>query len=145
MGKSFTAYRDHGFWTADSKLELWLYALCQQIDGLPDPPAWLEAARLRWHQQATVGFEGCVDADLDRILGRDPTREARLRDIVAAAASDLNAHQPLIPRAVLNSYHLGGGADWREDLPTAVMAPLIEAFDALVAGEMDPGATAPVV
>lgn len=136
MGKSFTDFDGHGFWANDGKLEIWLMALCDEVDRMGDAPVWLLEARKHWHFQATIGVSGCVDAGLKQIVGAEPARADVLRDLGGRALRSLQS-APSISREYLNSYRLGGNTIWTADVPTAVLAALAAAFDALLAGTLN--------
>jgi hypothetical protein len=134
MGNSFTAYRGYGFWAPDSKVEVWLYFLCIEIDRRGDSPQWLQNARFDWHHQATAGFVGCVSASLDQHVGEDPDRRARLLAVAVAAIGRLIS---MIPKEVLNSFGVGGdGAQFTQDQPIEVFRPVADAFLALLRGDL---------
>jgi hypothetical protein len=137
MGSSFTAYRGYGFWAPDSKVEVWLYLLCMEIDRRADEPQWLRNARFDWHHQATAGFVGCVSASLDQHLGEDPDRRARLLAVAVAAIARLVSYGPMIPKEVLNSFGVGGeGAHFAQDLPSDLFRPVADAFLGLLRGDL---------
>ena len=69
MGTSFIDYRGHGFWTRDSKIEVWLHLLCMEIAAAEAVPDWLVRARDDWHLQASVGFVGGVSPSLESAPG----------------------------------------------------------------------------
>ena len=65
MGSSFTSFHEHGFWTRDASIELWLHLLATEVRRLDEVPTWLREAADDWTPQSTVGMTGCVSAGLD--------------------------------------------------------------------------------
>src|SRR6185436_20958151 len=110
--------------------------LCMEIDRRGDAPEWLRSARFDWHHQATAGFEGCVSASLDRHVGEDPDRRGRLLAVAIAATARLTSYGPMIPKEVLNSFGVGGGAPFTQDQPCDVFRPVADAFVALLRGDL---------
>jgi hypothetical protein len=147
VASSFTEYRGHGFWAPDSKVEVWLYLLCTEIDNRRDAPQWLLNARFDWHHQATAGFMGCVSASLDQHVGSDPDRRGLVLAVAEAAAARLASFGAMIPKEVLNSFGVGGeGASFTQDLSIDVFRPVAEAFVALLRGELGwTAATSPML
>ena len=94
MGSSFTRFSGHGFWARDAGIEVWLYLLAREAGEVVDPPDWLPAARQHWHEQATLGFMGCIGAGLDEILAT-PERAALVATLGERALDWLRAQAPL--------------------------------------------------
>ena len=141
MGTSFTQLSGHGFWTTDSKLEVWLMALCDEVDARREQPEWLTEARDHWQLQATGGFGGCVAAGLDEIVGSDPSRVAAVRELASNAIDRLRSDRTLT-RQVLTT-NSDGGVEWRVGVEAIV--PVARAFDDLLAGRLTTdAATSPV-
>ena len=42
MGTSFTEFRQHGFWTNDWDLTVWMAFVVREIEKLTDRPSWLD-------------------------------------------------------------------------------------------------------
>lgn len=136
MGSSFTSFHDHGFWTRDASLELWLYLLSTEIRRLDRAPTWLREAADAWTTQATIGMTGCVSAGLDDYAST-PDRVSTLLSLSDAALASLRARGPVLSMAWLNSLGLGGpGSHFSADLPAEVFIRTGEAFIQLLRGEI---------
>jgi hypothetical protein len=136
LGSSFTEYRGSGFWSRDTKIELWLYLLSQEVQRLEAPPAWLRAAAEHWHIQATAGMNGCVCAELDT-HAPNPERAAMVLELAETALAGLRARGEILSVAWLNELGLGGPDDYfTKDVPTAVFTPVGEALVQLLRGEI---------
>jgi hypothetical protein len=136
MGSSFTSFHDHGFWTRDASLELWLYLLAAEVQGLEAPPAWLRKAADDWTTQATVGMTGCVSAGLDH-YGSTPDRIAILVSLAEATLASLRARGTVLSSAWLNSLGLGGpGSYFTADVPADPFLRAGETFIRLLQGEI---------
>jgi hypothetical protein len=129
MGTSYTNYGQLGFWARDDTVELWLYLLVGEVDALPASAPWLRQARDDWYLQATVGFVGCVSADLDRHLVGSSEREAELLALVGMVRDRIASYGPLIPAKVATSFGIGGGKDLGD-----VSTDLLQRFTTAVAG-----------
>jgi len=128
MGSSYTEYRGRGFWTRDGRLEIWLYQLVLTIDSRPDRPAWLRPARDHWELEATVGFVGCIDPDLDGILGTDADRVAALADLCEQALRAVR-DAGVIRRDAMASAGVGGpGTVWLGDVAAGPILTVGRAF-----------------
>jgi hypothetical protein len=146
VGSSFTGFRGRGFWARDLKVEVWLYVLGLIVDRQLVRPAWLVRVGEHWREQATVGFNGVVDAGLDGQVGIDP---ARLVLLIGLAEQ---AEQYLRQRQVLTAGELAaaGVAGWQArrdgDLDTALVLPVARAFIDLLAGRVSwDASTSPVL
>jgi hypothetical protein len=60
----------------DGTLLLWLAALVDEIDGRAAADPWLSELRDEWYTQATVGFDGHVEARLDDLVATEEQRAA---------------------------------------------------------------------
>lgn len=137
MATSFTSHAGSGFWTADAKLELWLFLLGDAVRAEPGDPGWLQEAAEHWRLQATVGFTGCVDAGLDRFLGADPERIAAARRVSARARHLLLGHGTQVPVPVRDEPGPGGrSGDRTRTLDVSAIVPVADAFDRLLDGEL---------
>jgi hypothetical protein len=133
MGRSFIAYRGRGFWTGDSKIEVWLFLLCVEIDRT-------EAYLTGWFGAATIGtvrrqswFVGCVSPSLDQHLGDDYGRVEGLLILSERARSRLMVYGAIIPMHVLNSFGTGGlDSDFVAEVELGAFLPVPDAFSALL-------------
>jgi len=132
MGSSYTKFQGYGFWARDSSLEVWLYLLARESGTVPGQPAWLTAAEKDWHLKATVGFNGCIDANLDQHVSSLAHRELILR-LSRQVLSWLDRQGPIMPASVLNSFEMGG---WSRDVETANFVRVGEAFVQLLEGNL---------
>ena len=140
MGSSYLEYRDAGFWVRDYQAEVWLYLLAQQARAMADTPPWLAAAARDWHEQATVGFMGCVSSCLDEHLQTDPGRVAVAIDLSERALQRLTQWSPAIPKQVVNSFGTGGEEEsFTKDLAVGPLLACGRAFISLLRGELPPG------
>jgi hypothetical protein len=136
MGSSFTSFRDHGFWTRDASLELWLYLLATEVRRLDNPPAWLREAADDWTTQATTGLTGCVSAGLDDYAST-PERVAVILSLSTSALDSLRARGTILSVAWLNSLGLGGPDSYfTVDVPAEVFLRTGETFIQLLRGEI---------
>lgn len=136
VSTSYVDFRGHGFWTSDGKLEIWLHLLTLAISRRPVRPEWLDEVRQAWHEQATVGFPGCVSPGLDHWIG---DQADRLRAVVELADDAQQALQEagVLRRDDLDAVGLGGSAStWTTDLRAEVVLPVAEAFSGLLRGEV---------
>ncbi|GIG63697.1 hypothetical protein Lfu02_80690 [Longispora fulva] len=136
MGSSFTWYAEHGFWTRDSKIALWLFVLCEEIDSGSDRPGWLLEARDEWRLHATEAFTGMVTANLDRFVGADSDRVETLLALSEDARSRLLAFGPVITGADLNALPFDRHAVYSGDVEVDVFMPVADAWIRLLRGEL---------
>jgi hypothetical protein len=135
MGSSYTEFQGHGFWCRDPALEVWLYLLVQEIDKCGELPRWLAEAREHWYLCATVGFTGCIAADLDNHLTDQPRVELVL-GVAQRAVASLERQGPFLRREALNAMGTGGpGSYFTGDAETKVLLNVGQAFVHLLTGE----------
>jgi hypothetical protein len=136
MGSSCTNFRGHGFWARDGLLEVWLEALAEVVPT--HAPAWLQDAQRHWRKQARIGFQGCVDADLDALLtSQDRVAVAlRLVDQAHEHLIRLAGRNGRIPAAWLNERRVGGSDPWVADLDLQPVRQIANAFAALIHGDL---------
>jgi hypothetical protein len=135
MGSSLTEFKGNGFWCRDPALEIWLYLLVQEIDKHKPLPQWLAAARDRWHACATVGFSGCIWADLDNLLS-DQHRVNTAVALAQQALRSLTEQGPLIRREFLNEKRIGGPDSYfTRDAQTLPLQLVGEEFVKLLRGQ----------
>jgi hypothetical protein len=136
MGTSYTSFGSEGFWSRDSGIELWLLLLVRELETWPERPIWLDDAIAHWRTQATAGFNGCVDADLDRIC----TSQDRIDLLVAASnavVAWLRAQAPILPKDLLNSFGLSGpGSYFTQDIAVDYPQRIGTAFIELLLGRI---------
>jgi hypothetical protein len=146
VGSSFTQYQGHGFWTRDAKIEIWLHLLVGAADRHPAPEPWLRRAVDHWRLQAAAGFQGCVDADLDELVGTAAPRLETLIAVAERAEGDLR-RRPRIARDELAAAGVGGEpGQWSEDVDGAMILPVAKAFIDLLRGDLAwDAATSPMV
>lgn len=136
MGTSFVDFRDHGFWTSDGKLEIWLHLLTLAVTRRAERAEWLDQAGQHWHEQSTAGFTGCVSADLDRWIGHQADRVVVVAELAREARRAL-LEAGVLRCADLNSAGVGGpDSSWTADLDAAVVLPVADAFTALLDGRI---------
>lgn len=136
MGTSFIEYREHGFWSRDAAIELWLYLLAQEARELNERPNWLSDALDDWQIQATAGGVGCLSAGLDQHAST-PERSAVVLSLAEQALARLRSRGETLPARWLNSLGLGGpGSCFTEDVPVVVFIRVGEAFIQLLRGEI---------
>ncbi|GAA1437755.1 hypothetical protein GCM10009616_40070 [Microlunatus lacustris] len=136
MGTSFVEFRGRGFWTSDSKLEIWLHLLTLAVSRRDERPPWLDEAREHWHEQATVGFTGCVSAALDHWIGDQADRLLTVAELAEDVQHVLRG-TGIIRRDDLEAAGIGGpGSTWAADVDAEVVLPVAEAFSALLRGEI---------
>jgi hypothetical protein len=145
MGKSFTEFRGHGFWSYDGGLQVWLRFLPDEIDMLKDVPDWVKKARDHWNVQATYRFCGCMTARLDDFLAEQPRIDVVGR-LAQRALSRMRAHGTVLSRDFLNSLRFDQDAGvFTNDVRTEIFVVIGERFLELLAGRLNTHAsTSPV-
>ena len=134
MGSSFTSFHEHGFWTRDASIELWLHLLATEVRRLDDVPAWLREAADDWTTQSTVGMTGCVSAGLDDYAS-SPDRVVVLLSLSESALASLRSRGAVLSMAWLNSLGLGGpGSYFTADVPADIFLQTGESFLKLLRG-----------
>lgn len=142
---SFFEYKDRGFWSADSYVQLLLFMLQQEIDSMPAAPDWLRKIQSDWHDEATNGVRGMVTPDLDGHLGTDPERIKIALTLASQVGQRLVEYAPAIPRDVVNTFGTGVYSPTDEpraflaDVPTDVLISDIDKVIALLSGGPVPG------
>jgi hypothetical protein len=146
MGSSVIQFRGKGFWAPDSDLEVWLYLLAQEVDRTPDPPGWLLRAGEHWLVQASVGFMGCVDPDLDRFAATT-AQVAVMLQLTDRTLRRLDEYRSVLSPEDLNAMHTGGeGSYFTRAIPRAAFRKVGERFRMLLLGMVATDAkTAPVI
>ena len=97
---------------------------------------WLAQAAAQWRLQATAGFQGAVDAGLDRLTGSDPNRVGVLAELASRVEHDLQ-ETTVITGAELAGAGVGGpGTEWSRDIIAAEMLPVAAAMRDLFAGRI---------
>lgn len=136
MGTSFVSFQNHGFWTRDASLELWLRLLAAEVERLEEAPGWLRTAAEDWKTQATAGMTGCVAANLDECAST-PDRIVLLLALSESALESLRARGSVLSMAWLNSLGLGGpGSYFAADVPAEVFVRTGETFIELLRGQL---------
>jgi hypothetical protein len=138
MGSSFTEFQGNGFWCRDPALEIWLYLLVQEIDKHRPLPQWLAAARAHWLECATIGFCGCIHADLDNILS-DEHRVDTAVVLAQEALHSLKQQGRCIRRGFLSENRIGGPDSYfTRDAETLPLLLIGEEFIKLLLGQCTP-------
>ena len=106
MGSTFVEYRGMGFEASDTTLEVLLAMLVDEIDAMPNPPAWLRALRDYWNEICTAQYGYGVMPGLDRYLTEDAQRDVIVA-LLARVLSRLEAFGAEAPAEFLN-----GLRDW---------------------------------
>lgn len=134
MSSSFVSYAGRGYWARDAALEVWLWLLAEQVEGVASASGWSSDAARRWRTQATAGMIGCIAVDLDDIASTPERAELVLR-CAEGALTWLRARNSSIPAAWLNSMGTGGpGVEFEQDAPTEPFLRVGEAFVELLQG-----------
>jgi hypothetical protein len=136
MGSSFTEFRGRGFWTPDGKIEILLYLMATAVASQQVTEPWLAQAAAQWRLQATAGFQGAVDAGLDRLIGSDPNRVGVVAELARRVEHDLQ-QTTVIAAAQLAGAGVGGpGTEWSGDITAAEMLPVAAAMRDLLTGRI---------
>lgn len=136
MGHSTTDFRGVGFTAKDWKVEVWLHLLAREVDQMPNPPAWLSAARDFWRIQVTPSINGCIDVGLDELL-TDEERVATMRDVAQHVFSWLVRLGERVPRDFLNDlYRSPPPGEWPQDVETELFLQFGRALLKLLDGKM---------
>jgi hypothetical protein len=137
MGFSFTDFRGKGFWSWDRLLEVWLAFLASEAEAVSAPPKWLRGASGHWRQQASLGFNGWIDADLDDRL-TDQSKVDLTIGLTQRVLGRLERLRPRLARDYLNSPGTGGkDLVFRNDMETEGLIETGQAFLSLLKGELD--------
>lgn len=65
MAKSFVDFKEYGFWSHDSFLEVWVFYFVNEIERLDSVPPWLQELKKQWLSMATAGMLGTVELSLN--------------------------------------------------------------------------------
>jgi hypothetical protein len=137
MGSSFVKLKTKGFWARDRNLEDWLLCLVDEIDRSGAAAnTWLWSVREHWYIQATAGFHGCIDAQLDESIGDNDQRRSELLGIAESARLKLAAGS-LSPAA-----NPGGPARVDDSVREYVLS-VADLFLKLLRGELQTDASSP--
>jgi predicted NBD/HSP70 family sugar kinase len=131
VGTSFVDYRGRGFWTRDAALETVLALLATELERSADGDEAASAVLDHWALQAVAGFNGCVNADLDRSL-----TDGRLTSDITGALGRIRARLPaqgLVeaddPRFLRRAERVSAAGPWRP--PSALASWVNEVLKAL--------------
>lgn len=133
MGSSYTSFKDHGFWSRDGLLELWLKLLANNLPGGIGANEWLRPVREDWLLQSSGIFNGFVSAHLNELLDQDE----KVKTIISVADRVIDtarAGGTTLSKQALEKLGIG---DCCDDLPTAFLEEIHEAFTKLLRGELD--------
>jgi hypothetical protein len=139
MGRSFTEFRDKGFWSRDFLLEARLRILSLHLDDEVHQPGWQHDLRDKWLLVSAGYFGGCICPYLDDFL----TDEQRVGVVLGAAKrciEKLHAFGDHVPAAFLNSLGLRDPFVGK-DLPIEWFNLIFDRFTALLRGELSTDAS----
>lgn len=139
MGKSFTSFREQGFWCRDGILEVWLRCVALHLpDDAYQSDTWLHKLRDQWMFASSGLCNGWVSAALDEHV----TDSNRAEIIIAAsdlAISSLRAFSPAVPSAFLNALGIEGTSF--VDHPIQWFEDIHDTFNSLLMGQLHTDAT----
>jgi hypothetical protein len=128
MGRSYTEYRGHGFWSRDVQLELWLRLLAL---NLPDAlvPGWQKDLQHEWFFWSSGRCNGFVSAQLDT-LSDDPEKVVTVLRTSRKTLDLISACGECIPSTFLNL--LGASGRFEQAFSTRLIVDVGEQFIALL-------------
>lgn len=132
MGNSYTSFKDHGFWSRDGLLELWLKLLANNLPTDIHENEWLKPVREEWLLQSSGLFNGFVSAQLDVFLDQDE----KVRTIISVADRAIDAVRAGGTALSSQALEKLGIEDSFDDLPTGFLEEIHEAFTKLLRGEL---------
>jgi hypothetical protein len=122
-------FKGEGLWVEDIWIELWLYFLTQQINLVSGPPMWLREAQEEWLYQARSGANGCISAQLDKII-TNGDRCNIVINLSRAALASIKGFGEYLPAGLVQAWGVGGsGTIFTRDIATT---ELIEFGDKLI-------------
>lgn len=134
MGYTFIEFKEQGFDAKDFTLEVWLALLVDEIDCLPELPAWLRETRDDWEVQATGHFGYGVMPDLDLHLREDTQRMVILKCSSAALKRLTSLGDPISKEAMNGIRDWGEGYQYTRDVPAHLYLQTAENFIRLLTG-----------
>lgn len=145
MATSFIDFKNKGFWCMDSYLEVWLNFFAQIIEKMDTIPEWLLETKNDWLIQASSGFTGCIELQLDSII-TTCVRKDLIEQIIIKTNLSLLEHGDYITKEDLNSLRLHKGLIWLDSVKTSnftkvgkLLIELInENLDTTVSDEINP-------
>lgn len=118
MAQSYIKYKEYGFWSDDSIIEVWLLLVSKTLIRFKTSGNWINKVIEEWDVQATFGFTGSIDPDLDRVLNSKDKVDC-IKQVVQFVLEDLRGHGEIISHEYLNSLNTGGdGFQWTTSIAT---------------------------
>ena len=118
MATSFIDFKNRGFWCEDSYLEVWLNYFSQIIETMDSIPEWLLETKNEWIIQASSGFTGCIELQLDSIITTSERKDL-IEQIIIKTNLSLLEHGDYITKEDLNSLRLHIGLIWLDSEKTS--------------------------
>ena len=132
MGSSYTSFKDHGFWSRDGLLELWLKLLAHNLPKDSPGSEWLKLLREEWLLQSSGIFNGFVSAQLNELLDEDE----KVMVVISAADHVIRTVSACGPTLSVQVLEMLGIEDSYDDFPIAFLEEIHEAFTKLLRGEL---------
>ncbi len=132
MGSSYTSFKDHGFWSRDGLLELWLKLLAHNLPKDSPGSEWLKLLREEWLLQSSGIFNGFVSAQINELLDEDQ----KVRVVISAADHVIRTVRACGPTLSVQALEKLGIEDSYDDFPIAFLEEIHEAFSKLLRGEL---------
>lgn len=117
MGTSYVSFKEKGFWSSDSTIELWKNLVVQEIDKVIAPSDWLQALRERWYTSTQGYGVGINPISLDQEITTEEPRQ-NFVTIVQAALITIEQYGGFIPKAVVETFPTYWDAGWISDVDT---------------------------
>ncbi|MBY0458668.1 MAG: hypothetical protein K2V38_15115 [Gemmataceae bacterium] len=142
MGTTFVRLREHGFWTSDSILELWLRLLALHIEEPAEPNSVSETIRNRWLLASRGFFMGCVPVGLDEAVSSGEG-ERIIRAAIHSLLGELEHAPPELDSGVLNLLGFTNGI-FTANIKTRRLIEVGRALLDLLDGKITTGPSDPV-
>ncbi len=132
MGSSYTSFKDHGFWSHDGLLELWLKLLAHNLPKDSPGSEWLKLLREEWLLQSSGIFNGFVSAQMNELLDKDE----KVRVVISVADQVIGTVRACGPTLSVQALEKLGIEDSYDDFLIAFLEEIHEAFTKLLRGEL---------
>jgi len=133
MGSSYTSFKDHGFWSRDGLLELWLKLLAHNLPKDSAGSEWLKLLREEWLLQSSGIFNGFVSAQMNELLDKDE----KVRVVISVADQVIGTVRAWGPTLSVQALEKLGIEDICDgDFPIAFLEEIHETFSKLLRGEL---------
>ena len=137
MGSSFVSFDgEHGFWSADRWLELYLRLLLLHLEDSPDRRSPCHAIREQWHVASSGACGGWVPVFVDEVkLSLEGVR--LMLNAIASLSRGLEQVPPTLDKRVIRLlWDDQYDRPWPDEVETRGLVEISEALVKLIKGEM---------